>query len=55
MSPFPLFKKRDNEARKAYQLELKRASKFKNDLFVMDIIRKEIDNNDSRIQRILFK
>lgn len=52
---FPLFKKRDNEARKAYQLELKRASKFKNDLFIMDIIRKEIDNNDSRIQRILFK
>ncbi len=52
---FPLFRKRDAEARKAYQLEMKKVSRFKNDLFVMDIIRKEIDNNDARIQRILFK
>ena len=52
---FPLFKKRDDEARKAYQLEMKKVSRYKNDLFVMDIIRKEIDNNDARIQRILFK
>ncbi|MBR5915628.1 MAG: DUF3990 domain-containing protein [Spirochaetia bacterium] len=52
---FPLFKKRDDEARKAYKLEMKKVSRYKNDLFVMDIIRKEIDNNDARIQRILFK
>ena len=52
---FPLFKKRDDEARKAYKLEMRKVSRYKNDLFVMDIIRKEIDNNDARIQRILFK
>ena len=52
---YPLFKQRDEAARKAYKLELRRSRKYKDDLFVMDIIRKEIDNNDARIQRILFK
>ena len=46
---------RDLKAREEYREEVRNNKTYKNDLFIMDIIREEIDNNDSRIQRIVSK
>lgn len=52
---FPKFIGRDNTARTTYQKEIKKAHSYKNDIFVMDILREEMKNDDPRIQRIVLK
>ncbi len=52
---FQKFYSRDYSARYYYRKELKRSKNYKDDLFVMDILRKEIKNDDPRIQRIILK
>jgi len=44
---------RDNIARQAYQSRKKDLKTLKGDLFVLDILREEMKNDDPRIQRIL--
>lgn len=43
------FNSRDHKSRQYYNEELKRSKNYRDDLFVMDILRKEIKNNDPRI------
>lgn len=52
---YPRFIARDTKTRQDYQKEIKRSKGYKDDIFVMDIIREEIKNDDSRIQRIILK
>lgn len=52
---YPRFIERDTNARASYKNELTNKNNYKNDIFVLDILREEIDNNDPRIQRIVFK
>ena len=52
---YPKFLARDTEARTTYNEEIKRSKTYRNDIFVMDIIREEIKNDDPRIQRIILK
>ena len=52
---YPKFKSRDSLARETYRNEIKREKSYKDDIFVMDILRNEIRNNDERIQRIVFE
>lgn len=52
---YPKFLSRDLEARKSYQEEIKKGRSYRDDIFVIDILREEIKNDDSRIQRIIFK
>lgn len=52
---YPKFIARDIEARTAYSEEIKKSKSYRDDIFVMDIIRGEIKNNDPRIQRIILK
>jgi hypothetical protein len=44
---------RDNIARQAYQSKKKDLKTLKGDLFVLDILREEMKNDDPRLQRIL--
>lgn len=44
---------RDNLARQEYQSRKKDLKTLKGDLFVLDILREEMKNDDSRLQRIL--
>ncbi len=46
---------RDNIARQAYKSKKKDLKALKGDLFVLDILREEMKNDDPRIQRILPK
>ncbi len=46
---------RDLQARSTYQKEIKRRSAYQNDIFVMDILRQGMKNDDPRIQRIVLK
>ena len=46
---------RDQEARETYRNEIKKSKSYKDDIFVMDIIREEIENDDLRVQRFIFK
>ncbi len=48
---FARFKERDSEARRAYREEIATARSVKDDLFMIDIMREEIGNNDPRLQR----
>lgn len=52
---YPKFLYRDTKARMTYNEEIKNSGEYLNDLFVMDIMREEIKNDDERIQRIIFK
>ena len=47
------FSERDINARKAYRNEIKKSRSYRDDIFVLDIIREEMKNDDPRIQRIL--
>ncbi len=46
---------RDLRARSAYQKEIKKRPAYQNDIFVMDILRQRMRNDDPRIQRIVLK
>lgn len=50
---YPRFIARDSAARKAYQTGIKKRGSYKNDIFVMDILREEMKNGDPRIRRIV--
>ena len=50
---YPKFKSRDLNARETYRNEIKSSKAYKDDIFVMDILRQEIKNDDERIQRIV--
>lgn len=50
---YPRFLQRDLSARQAYSQEIEKAKTAKDDIFVIDILRKEIGNDDPRIQRIV--
>lgn len=52
---YPKFIARDSKARTTYQEEIKKSRSYKNDIFVMDILREEMKNDDPRIQRIVFE
>lgn len=52
---YPKFISRDIKARDAYKNELKNSKSYRDDIFIMDIIREEMPNDDPRIQRILLK
>lgn len=50
---YPKFITRDTTARKTYQQEIKKGRTYRDDIFVMDILREEMKNDDPRIQRIV--
>ncbi|MCR4875406.1 MAG: DUF3990 domain-containing protein [Clostridia bacterium] len=52
---YPKFVSRDTKAREEYQKEIKVSKNYKEDIFVMDILREGITNNDPRVQRIIFE
>ena len=52
---YPKFKSRDLSARENYKNEIKNSKTYKDDIFVMDIMRQEIKNDDERLQRIVFE
>ena len=50
---YPKFLNRDIGARETYRNEIKKSKSYREDIFVMDILREEMKNDDPRIQRIL--
>ncbi len=52
---YPKFHDRDSKARTSYQKEIKNSKSYLDDIFVLDIIRGEMKNDDPRIQRILLE
>ena len=52
---YPKFVARDTKARKTYKEEIARSKTFMDDIFVLDILREEMNNDDPRIQRILLE
>ena len=50
---YPRFISRDSGARETYQNEIRKGRSYKDDIFVLDILREEMKDNDSRIHRIL--
>lgn len=52
---YPKFLNRDTQARSAYSKEIKNEKIYQDDIFVLDILREEMKNDDPRLQRILFK
>lgn len=50
---YPRFITRDSKAREAYRNEIRNSRSYKDDIFVLDILREEMQNDDERIQRIL--
>ncbi len=52
---YPKFTSRDAEARMTYQKEIRKSRSYRDDIFVMDILREEIENDDPRIQRIVLE
>ncbi len=50
---YPKFISRDTNARKTYREEIKKSRTYRDDIFVMDILREEMKNDDPRIQRII--
>lgn len=50
---YPRFVTRDSKARKIYKKEIQGRRSYRNDIFILDILREEIKNDDARIQRIL--
>lgn len=52
---YPKFLNRDINARKTYYQNVQKGKSYIDDIFVMDILREEMKNDDSRIQRIISK
>ena len=52
---YPKFVARDTSARIAYSEEIKKSRSYRDDIFVMDIIRGEVKNDDPRIQCTILK
>lgn len=52
---YPKFIDRDTKARDGYKNDIRKAKSYRDDLFVMDILREEMNENDPRIQRIIFE
>ena len=50
---YPKFFSRDNSARLTYRNEIAQTEDVLDDIFVLDIIRQEMENDDPRIQRIV--
>lgn len=50
---YPRFVTRDSKAREIYKKEIQGRRSYRNDIFILDILREEIKNGDARIQRIL--
>ena len=50
---YPRFLDRDIRARDAYRKDIRRAKTYRDDLFVMEILREEVGNDDPRVRRIL--
>jgi len=50
---YPKYLDRDTKARDTYSKEIKKSKSYKDDIFVLDILREEMRNDDPRIQRIL--
>lgn len=51
----PKFLGRDTKARETYRKEIRKSKSYRDDIFVLDILREEMQNDDPRIQRILFE
>lgn len=52
---YPKFITRDSNARDTYRKEIRGSRSYKDDIFVLDILREEMKSDDARIQRILFE
>lgn len=50
---YPKFIDRDLSARETYKKEIRKSSSYKDDIFVLDILREEMTSDDVRIQRIV--
>lgn len=50
---YPKFLTRDTTARDTYRKEIRKSKSYRDDIFVMDILREEMAGDDPRIQRIL--
>lgn len=50
---YPKFVTRDSNARDTYRKEIRNSRWYQDDIFVLDILREEMRNDDARIQRIL--
>lgn len=52
---YPKFLDRDTTARDTYRKEIKKSTSYRDDIFILDILREEMKGDDPRIQRILFE
>jgi len=52
---YPKFVARDTKARQIYKEEIAKSRSYRDDIFVLDILREEMKNDDPRIQRILLE
>ncbi len=52
---YPKFFERDAKARQTYTAEIAKSRSYRDDIFVLDILREEMTNDDPRIHRILFE
>ena len=52
---YPKFVARDTKARQTYKEEIAKSRSYRDDIFVLDILREEMKNDDPRIQRILLE
>lgn len=52
---YPKFLSRDITARTTYQNAIKKSRSYRDDIFVMDILREEMKNDNPRIQRIVLE
>ena len=52
---YPKFLDRDTRARETYRKEIRNSKSYRDDIFVLDILREEMKADDPRIQRILFE
>lgn len=50
---YPKFLRRDTTARETYSKEIAKSRTYHDDIFVLDILRQEMTNDDPRIQQIL--
>lgn len=50
---YPKFITRDSSARETYKKEIRNSRSYKDDIFVLDILREEMKSDDLRIQRII--
>ena len=50
---YPKFIDRDTNARETYRNEIRKSTSYKDDIFILDILREEMRSDDLRIQRIV--